>query len=295
MYEFDLSCPKAFNFIDVVYSHGWYQLPPFEWETDSESLTRSDDYGEQVIDWEMRATGDGKGVQLRTNAEFKFHEPLRRLGRQMLALDDEFDAFHQMCDLDPGLHAAKSRGKGRILRCPTVWEEVVKTLFSVNTTWNQTRSMTRNLVGKYGRRSPDGRASFPTPAIIAQIPEYELQQQCRIGYRAAPLALLARQICDGVMDLEALRSNRWDPDQAEAYLRSIRGIGPYAAANVMMLLGHYDHLPIDSWFRKTMRETWFYGQEATETEMAASFDRFRPFRTLVYLFYDWDSARSENR
>ena len=38
-------------------------------------------------------------------------------------------------------------------------------------------------------------------------------------------------------------------EEAHRRLMAIKGIGPYAAGNLLKLLGHYDHLSLDSWVR----------------------------------------------
>jgi N-glycosylase/DNA lyase len=171
-----------------------------------------------------------------------------------------------------------------------VWEDLVKTLFSVNTTWRQTVSMTENLVKSYGQEFEGRPGAFPGPADLAAADPEELQRVCRMGYRAKSLVSIAQAVESGAVDLEALKDTTVSVDDAEAALRSLPGIGPYAAANVLMLLGRYDHLPVDSWFRETVRRGWFGGRDVSEREMVNAFDRFRPYRTLVYRFYNWEIA-----
>jgi len=51
---------------------------------------------------------------------------VRRLFRQTLNLDEDLSEFYALAATDPGLSRA-SRGAGRMLRIPTVFEAVVKT------------------------------------------------------------------------------------------------------------------------------------------------------------------------
>lgn len=60
-------------------------------------------------------------------------------------------------------------GAGRIVRSPTVFEDVVKTLCTTNCSWGATQRMVGALLEHLGRRAPGscpagaaGRA-FPTP------------------------------------------------------------------------------------------------------------------------------------
>ncbi|HEU4754847.1 MAG TPA: Fe-S cluster assembly protein HesB [Armatimonadota bacterium] len=289
MIDLVLPVPAPFHFRDVVFSHGWLYLLPFRWNAETGTLSRAERLpsGRPA---QLQLSGAPGGVRLRSDAPEAHAPALVERVRWMLALDEEFSEFHALCAGEPGLRHAAGRGQGRILRSPTVWEDVVKTLFSVNTTWGQTVGMTRNLVELCGEPHAAGDRCFPEPAAVAAVPVDDLQRVCRVGYRAEPLSRLARGIVEGRIDLEGLKDRSLPTAEVEARLRALRGIGPYAAANVLMLLGHYDHLPVDSWFRDTVRGAWFGGRETHDRDLVAAFDRFRPYRTLVYRFYDWNGS-----
>jgi 3-methyladenine DNA glycosylase/8-oxoguanine DNA glycosylase len=40
-------------------------------------------------------------------------------------------------------------------------------------------------------------------------------------------------------------------DEVAAQLQALPGVGPYAAAHIMLMLGRYDRLILDSWTRPT--------------------------------------------
>ena len=288
MPELHLPTPAPFHFRDVLLSHGWLHLAPFEWsKTDEGTLSRTERLSSGRI-VRLQLTAAEGGLRVTTDApEADQSELLVRI-RWMLALDEEFSSFHALCAGEPRLGHVAERGMGRILRCPTVWEDLVKTLFSVNTTWRQTVAMTQNLVDRFGDRQEELPPAFPTPEAVALADPADVQLTCRVGYRAEPLVRLARDLAEGRVDLEALKDPAVPTEEVERRLLSLRGIGPYAAANVLMLLGRYDHLPVDSWFRETVRNGWFDAQAVPDRELVAAFDRFRPYRTLVYRFYDWE-------
>ena len=78
------------------------------------------------------------------------------------------------------------------------------------------------------------------------------REVARAGYRGARLQAVARAAADGELDLEALRAAATPllPDeQVEARLLALPGVGPYAAAHVMLLLGRFHRLVLDSWTR----------------------------------------------
>ena len=73
----------------------------------------------------------------------------------------------------------------------------------------------------------------------------------RAGYRGPYLREIASRVAGGELDLEALLAARDDlpDDEVERILLALPGVGPYAAAHVMLLLGRHSRLVLDSWTR----------------------------------------------
>ncbi len=278
----ELPLPVPFRLRDVALSHGWVYLPPYRWDEGEQCLIRREARAGERVEIAMRQVGSHLVVAHDASSDASPDGWVAGLVRHVLALEQDLAGFHELAEKEQGLIEAARHGQGRILRCPTIWEDVVKTLFSVNTTWRQTVNMTRCLVELCG---PEG--VFPTPERCASLSEEELRERCRVGYRAASLLAIARGLSERSIDLGPVEDPELSDADVEARLRALPGIGPYAAANVMMLLGRWDHLPVDSWFRQTVRDAWFGGAEVSDRELVAAFDRFRPYRTLVYRFYDW--------
>jgi 3-methyladenine DNA glycosylase/8-oxoguanine DNA glycosylase len=84
-----------------------------------------------------------------------------------------------------------------------------------------------------------------------------------------------------------------DPDlpdeEASGRLLALPGVGPYAAAHVMMLLGRHSHLVLDSWTRpKYARLNG--GRAASDRTIARRFRRYGPYAGLAFWLYltrDW--------
>ena len=174
----------------------------------------------------------------------------------VLRLDDDLSSFYALASADPDLSWAAT-GAGRLVRSPTVFEEVVKTICTTNCAWSATERMVGALVEHLGEPAagaadgPYGRA-FPTPAAMAAVDEAFYRDVARAGYRGAYLRSLAADVASGALDLEALgradREELPDDDLADLLL-ALPGVGPYAAAHIMMLLGRYSRLVLDSWTR----------------------------------------------
>ncbi|MDQ3889600.1 MAG: Fe-S cluster assembly protein HesB [Actinomycetota bacterium] len=217
--------------------------------------------------------------------------------RHVLRLDEDLSRFYALAASDPAL-AWASAGAGRMIRSPTVFEEVVKTICTTNCAWSATERMVGALVGHLGDpapgaspTSPSGRA-FPTPEAMAETDESFYRDVMRAGYRGAYLRQLAGSVAEGSLDLEALgraSADELPDDQLAARLLALPGVGPYAAAHVMMLLGRYSRLVLDSWTRpKYARLTG--GRTKADATIGRRFRRYGPYAGLAFWLFltrDW--------
>jgi N-glycosylase/DNA lyase len=215
----------------------------------------------------------------------------------VLRLDEDLSPFYALAADDPDL-AWATAGAGRLVRSPTVFEEVVKTICTTNCAWSATQRMVGALVEHLGEPAagvspagPYGRA-FPTPAAMAETDESFYRDVARAGYRGAYLRSLAGSVAGGELDLEEL--GRMDADElpdeeVEAQLLALPGVGPYAAAHVMMLLGRYSPLVLDSWTRPKYASL-NGGRRAKDSAIERRFRRYRPYSGLAFwllLTRDW--------
>jgi 3-methyladenine DNA glycosylase/8-oxoguanine DNA glycosylase len=177
--------------------------------------------------------------------------------RHVLRLDHDLSAFYAKAGSDPDL-AWAATGAGRMLQGPSVFEDVVKTVCTTNCTWSATVRMVNALVEHLGDPAIGGRGpltnAFPTPGRMADAPEAFYRDVARAGYRGAYLRSLARSVADGELDLDALASGTpsgLSDAEVEQRLLALPGVGPYAAAHIMMTIGRNSRLILDSWTRPT--------------------------------------------
>lgn len=208
----------------------------------------------------------------------------------MLRLDQDLSAFYAAAASDPDL-AWVTAGAGRMLRSPTVWEDVVKTLCTTNCSWSLTVVMVTALVRHLGEpalghAADVGTNAFPTPEAMAAQDERFYREVVRSGYRAPNLLRLAELVAGGDVDLEALAVDRDElPDEeVERRLLALPGIGPYAAAHVMMTLGRNSRLILDSWTRPTYARLVGRRSVADRT-IERRFRRFGPEAGLAFWLF----------
>ena len=207
--------------------------------------------------------------------------------RHILRLDADLSGFYEAARDDPDLDWT-CIGAGRMLRSPTVFEDVVKTICTTNCTWSATVRMTTALVEHLGLEAPDGRHAFPTPLAMAEAGEDFYRDTVRAGYRGAYLHALAADVATGALDLEALNDPDLPDDEVAERLLALPGCGPYATAHMMMLLGRYSRLILDSWTRPKYAR--LNGRKAADKTIERRFRRYRDYAGLAFWLYltrDW--------
>jgi 3-methyladenine DNA glycosylase/8-oxoguanine DNA glycosylase len=217
--------------------------------------------------------------------------------RGMLNLDEDLSDFYRLAAKDERL-AWVTTGAGRMLRSPTVYEDVVKTICTTNCAWSATVRMVTALVAQLGERSAGGFGrAFPTPPAMAAAPESFYRDEVRAGYRGAYLRALAAAVAAGEIDLEVLRQaspEELPDDEVATRLLALPGVGPYAAAHVMMLLGRHSRLILDSWTRPAFAR--INGRKASDATILRRFRRYGRFAGLAFwllLTRDWVTEEVE--
>jgi 3-methyladenine DNA glycosylase/8-oxoguanine DNA glycosylase len=161
-------------------------------------------------------------------------------------------------------------GGGRLLRCSSFFEDFVKTVLTINTSWSSTYRMVAALV------TEPGGGGFPGPEAMLDYGEERLRECAKLGFRAVTVAsATCRLLADGAIDSagEGLPENL-----GYDYLMSLKGIGPYAAAHCRMLLHDFSRLPVDSGVTAYLRERYC----CNPTEFSASRSSWGPYLALGY-------------
>jgi N-glycosylase/DNA lyase len=215
--------------------------------------------------------------------------------QKVLRLGQDLSGFYAQVADDPDL-AWVAGGAGRMLQGPSVFEDVVKTICTTNCAWGATVRMVDALVEHLGAPAVggDGPRSnlFPTPEAMASTPEDFYREVVRAGYRGAYLIALARSVAEGALDLEAFERatpQELPDDELEATLLALPGVGPYAAAHIMMTVGRTSRLILDSWTRPAYAR--LVGRSAVpDAAIARRFRRYGQHAGLAFWLFvtqDW--------
>ena len=276
----------------TLLSHGVADLPPNEIAPDGTLLRTALAAGGRA--WVVDLTSEGAG-RARVGAGATAPPVSQRPAlvaqiRHMLRLDEDLSDFYLLAAADPGL-AWVIAGAGRMMRSPTVFEDVVKTICTTNCTWSATVRMVSALVRELGTPAvgADDRRAFPAPATVADAGEAFFRDVARAGYRGPYLRALADDVASGRLDLEALGDPSLPDQEVADRLLQIAGVGPYAMAHMMMLLGRYRQLILDSWTRPKYRRV--SGRpRVTDKGIQRTFRHYRQFAGLAFwltLTEDW--------
>jgi 3-methyladenine DNA glycosylase/8-oxoguanine DNA glycosylase len=245
--EMLLALPWPIDLRLTVASHGWVHLAPWQWDPDTGTLSHTERIAGRCGTIAVRQRDPatlavaGKGFVDLDTAEVR-----RRVGRWVSA---EWDPTAAIAALAAGFADEATliaAGGGRLLRCSTFYEDFVKTVLTVNTSWAGTCRMTDALVAEPG----DG--AFPLPEALIDYGEERLRRIAKLGFRAPTVVAATRRLLDdGVIDAAGHGdAARLDYD----YLLGLKGIGPYAAAHCRMLLGDFSRIPVDSVVVAHLRE-----------------------------------------
>lgn len=296
----NLSLParQPFNFLSVINSHGWIQLAPFRFDEAGKIMFYTDRLSNHRV-IEYRITEEPKGVKVETDGRLSKSEQneIAEKVTWMLGLDRDFSPFYKAARREPKLRRTEKLARGRVLRSPTFFEDVVKTILTTNTLWAATKRMTSNLIATFGDASTSlstgllpgsDTKAFPAPDRIAASGPQVLRDAVRVGYRAPAIHELARKAASRELDVESFKSSPLPTLELRKELLKINGVGPYAAANLLMILGRSDFIPIDSWALKVVSHEWYRGKPITAKEVEKKFEKWGEYKGLAFWFWDWN-------
>ncbi|HEY0003374.1 MAG TPA: hypothetical protein VGB17_01095 [Pyrinomonadaceae bacterium] len=278
-----LDAPVGFSFKRTAASHGWNSLLPFEFDQDNWTLRRvlNPAEGRTPLTVIIRGTAQKIEIQVPGSPGVRTLAGVSSDVRHMLRLDDEMGEFYEAVEGDADFGWIVREGAGRLLRSPTVYEDLVKTICTTNCSWALTEKMVTGLVQNLGLMAKDGRRAFPTPQAMAAAPLSFYRDEVRAGYRAAYLLELAERVASGALDVEGWLSSELSTPELQREMKRVKGVGDYAAENMLKLLGRYDCLALDSWVRAKFARVHNGGRAARDQKIARYYSRFKHWRGLA--------------
>jgi len=280
-----IRAPEGFDFWLTARGSGWSVLAPFFIDEEERTLSRVMRLESGGVVKATIGQEEGSdltvGVESREELDASDLKEVEGVVGTCLMLDEDLSPFYSMLEGYPEFSWVVEIGAGRSVRCPTVFEDVVKTICTTNASWALTKGMTRRLCEKLGDHYSDDSHSFPIPHQLAASTEEFMRAEVKSGYRSPYLVELARKIVEGELDVEAWKGSPLDSASLKKEVLKIKGVGQFAADNIMKLLGRYDFLALDSWMRRRFTEIHGEGRDVPDAEIEEHYAPFREWKGLV--------------
>ena len=305
--RFQLAVPAPFELPLALTGHGWYDLAPHDYVAGDSRFTTVIAVREAAVDVAIEVAHHGNRDKTAAAGGLKRTRHLaiqvegaaiaggaiggaaarttvKRALRRMLRLDHDFAPFFARCAERPTVEWAARRGGGRLLASATLFEDLMKILFTTNCSWAATKGMAARLCAAIGPRAPSGRSAFPTPAACAATDDAFWRDTVRAGYRGKAARRLAERFVSGEIDEATLAGTKLatlaTPELRERLL-SLAGFGPYAAGLALRLLGRHDDLALDSWCRARLATLANRKRPPSDRAVARRYARYGDDRGLV--------------
>ena len=231
-------------------------------------------------------TARDSAIMVGTNLDRPLTEPERAEIKSQISdcfrLKEDFGEFYTEARRHRQYRWIPRMRVGRLLRAPTVFEDVVKMMCTTNCSWALTENMVGNLVSRLGTSTNSDPPGFPTAEAIADVSESYIRRHIKAGYRSPFLLEFARNVAGGKLDVESWRTSQLPTSDLYEEVLAVKGIGAYAAGNILKLLGRYDYLGLDSWVRKQFAVLHKNGRKTSDTVIEKF---YRPYGMWKGLFF----------
>ena len=258
---------------------------PFHVDKEAQELVRIIELSDGTLASSSLSNG-ATGIAVRVRSQVKLStdqkSEISGLLAMSLRVEEELSGFYAEARRHKQYRWIPETGSGRLLRAPTVFEDVVKMICTTNCSWALTTVMIENLTKHLGRRFADGAYSFPTPEALAGTTEHFLRKNIRAGYRSPYLIELADGVVSGRIDLESWRTSPLTTVELFEKVKSIKGVGDYAAGNLLKLLGRYDYLGLDSWVRSRYYDLHTRGRKVSDRTIERRYESYGTWRGLFF-------------
>jgi hypothetical protein len=89
-------------------------------------------------------------------------------------------------------------------------------------------------------------------------------------------------VASGSLDVEAWGLSELPTIELAREMKKVKGVGTYAAENLLRLVGRYDGLALDSWVRAEFARERNGGRTASDKKIARYYSRFGQWSGLAF-------------
>jgi 3-methyladenine DNA glycosylase/8-oxoguanine DNA glycosylase len=274
-----LDTPKNFNFKNTLYSHGWSKLLPFTLDEQNLKFCYIFSDKNNIVSGSV-SENQGK-IEVTLENQTIDEEKILRDVRHILRFDDDLSEFYKLVGAEKTLEWIPKICAGRLLRSPTVFEDLVKTICTTNCSWSMTEKMVTNLVEKLGAPTANGKRAFPTAEAMASVSADFYRDEIRAGYRSGYFVELAERVASGKLNPEDWLDSGLPTKELKKQMKNVKGVGNYAAENLLKLVGNYEGLALDSWVRAGFYAKHNNKEICEDKQIEQFYERFGKWRGLA--------------
>ncbi|XP_076946109.1 uncharacterized protein LOC143617426 [Bidens hawaiensis] len=291
----EIQVASTFKLERAVCNHGFFMMAPNHWNPSTKTLIRPlrlPPNNQTVTVSISQPSPTIISVSILYNALISpsHHQPILDQVKRMLRLSNEEEeamtAFHR-------LHTdAASEGFGRLFRNPSLFEDIVKTWLLCACRFSDSLEMAKKICNLNPKRKRGKRKktewNFPTAQELSSFDRDKLKSI--LGYRGDGISVFATDVTSGKVDLDRLEhecsySNSSSiGDDLYKELKKVKGIGDFAACNILMCIGFYHRVPVDSETSRHIKQVHQRVNEDTNEMIKDIYDKYAPFQTLAYWF-----------
>ena len=191
---------------------------------------------------------------------------------------------------DPILNEAIKFGEGIRILNQEPYETTISFIISANNQIPRIKRSIELISQKYGESigSYNGKEyfSFPSSEILASIDEKELEDNCKVGYRAKYIVNTSKMIKNKEIDLDKLF--QLPTETAKEILMRLPGVGPKVSNCILLFsLDKNEAFPVDVWVKRVMENLYFNENTSIKKISAYAEENFGSLGGFAqqYLFY----------
>jgi DNA-3-methyladenine glycosylase II len=170
---------------------------------------------------------------------------LPKLLTWILSLEEDVGQFYALAKHDSLVRALIEDLYGmRITQRPDIFPKIILAVTLQMAPIRRSDQMMNLLIQEYGDQiSFDGKeiGYWPPPRNIANASVHDLEDRCKLGYRAKTLKGIAEKLCTGFPTLQDLAN--MSAEEARAKLMELKGVGEYSAD----IISPHPGFAVDSW------------------------------------------------
>lgn len=239
----------------------------------------------ELTDGEARVALEGRRLPIGMNVEHEAWSYLRRL----LGLHADPEPFERLVAASPRLAPLVAGRLGlRIPQTPDLFDGLTWVIVGQQINLAFAYVLRRRLAERVGTPVADGLFAPPSAEAVANLTVEELGRMQFSRRKAEYLIGAAQKIVAGELDLERLSTV--SPEEAEAGLVAVRGIGRWSAQYLMMrAFGLEDCVPVgDAGLVKALASFFNLPDRPKEAETLELMRPFAPYRSWA-TFHLWQS------